>query len=177
MQINTARLLLRDFTQDDAPAVYSFDSQQALSRYRGGGVATEEDTRAFIQRTQQWLQQDPRPNYAFAIILKGQAQMIGIVGLIVIRPDHREAELWYRLDQHYWGQGYTTEAAQAMLSFGFTQLGLHRISAVCHPDNIGSFRVMEKIGMQYEGRMRENFLNKDGTWRDSLFYAAIQSEF
>jgi RimJ/RimL family protein N-acetyltransferase len=64
-----------------------------------------------------------------------------------------------------------------MLSFGFTDLRLHRIAAMCHPENIGSWRVMEKIGMSYEGRLRENFPGGDGTWRDSFLYAMIDREW
>src|SRR2546429_4634419 len=102
MQIETARLLLRDFTQNDVKAVYAFDSDPELSRYRGGGRVTLTDTQAFIQRTQWWLQSDPRPTYAFAITLKEQATIIGIVGLTIIRRELDEAELWYRLSRAHW---------------------------------------------------------------------------
>lgn len=177
MQFNTKRLLLRDFAPDDISRVHAFDADPELRRYRGGGKASEEDTQAFIQRTQQWLQADPRPIYAFALVLKEQEQMIGIVGLTIKEPELGEAELWYRLSREHWGQGYTTEAATSILSFGFTDLHLHRIEARCHPDNIGSWRVMEKLGMHYEGHLRENAPVGDGTWRDSLLYAIINHEW
>jgi [ribosomal protein S5]-alanine N-acetyltransferase len=177
MQIITPRLLLRDFTPDDGRAVHAFDSDPELARYRGGGRVTEEDSHAFVQRTQHWLQSEPRPIYALALILKEQAEMVGVVGLTIIERDLSEAELWYRLSRKYWKQGYTTEATCAMLSFGFTALHLHRIAAMGHPDNIGSWRVMEKVGMHYEGCLRENFPSGDGTWRDSLLYAIIDHEW
>lgn len=177
MQFRTKRLLLRDFTPDDVFQVHAFDADPQLRRYREGGRVSEEDTRAFIQQTQHWLQTDPRPIYAFALILKEQAEMIGIVGLTMNDPEHGEAELGYRLSREHWGQGYITEAATFMLSFGFTDLHLHRLFAQCHPDNAGSRRVMEKIGMQYEGRLRENRPAGDGTWRDSLLYAIIDHEW
>src|SRR5712691_1755195 len=60
----------RDFTPDDVRAAHAFDSDPELVRYRGGGRVTEEDTHAFIQRTQHWLRSEPRPIYALAIILK-----------------------------------------------------------------------------------------------------------
>ena len=177
MQFNTKRLLLRDFTQDDVSHVHAFDADPELRRYLGGGRVSEEDTRAFIQQTQQWLQGDPRPVYAFALMLKEHAQMIGIVGLTIKEPELGEADLGYRLSREHWGQGYTTEAATSMLSFGFTDLHLHRIEAKCHPDNIGSWRIMEKIGMRYEGRLRENAPTGDGTWCDTLLYAIIDHEW
>ncbi|HZO71790.1 MAG TPA: GNAT family N-acetyltransferase [Ktedonobacteraceae bacterium] len=173
MQIETARLLLRDFTEDDLSAVYAFDSDPELKRYRGGGKATEEETRGFIQKTQHWLKQEPRSTYALALVLKERAEIIGVICLTITWRERGEAELWYRLSRTFWNQGYITEAASAMLAFGFIDLQLHRIWAMCHPDNTGSWRVMEKIGMSYEGRMRENFPNEDGTWRDSLLYAII----
>jgi RimJ/RimL family protein N-acetyltransferase len=83
MQIVTSRLLLRDFTSDDMSAVHAFDADPELARYRGGGRVTEEDTSAFIQRTQDWLQNEPRPIYALALLLREQAEMIGVVGLTI----------------------------------------------------------------------------------------------
>lgn len=177
MQFSTKRLLLRDFVPDDFSQVHAFDIDPELRRYRGGGSASEEDIQAFIQRTQHWLQTDPRPIYAFALILKEKAEMIGIVGLTLKDSEQGSAELWYRLSRKHWGQGYTTEAATFMLSFGFTDLHLHRIAAMCHPDNTGSWKVMEKIGMQYEGRLRENAPAGNGRWRDSLLYAIIDHEW
>jgi RimJ/RimL family protein N-acetyltransferase len=176
MQLQTGRLLLRDFTPEDVAAVQVLDSDPELARYRGGRPATEDDTRAFIARTQQWLQEQPRPIYAFAIMLLAPERMIGVIGLILSPPDLGAAELWYRLSREHWKQGYTTEAAACVLSFGFTDLRLHRIFALCQPDNAGSWRVMEKIGMRYEGRLREDFPNSDGTWRDRVLYAILQHE-
>lgn len=177
MEITTRRLLLRDFTEVDGAAVHAFDADPEIQRYRGGGMASEEEARAFIQRTQHWLQQNPRPTYALAVALPADQALIGFVGLTITNSDLRQAELGYRLSRQYWGQGYATEAAQAMLAFGFTTLRLHRIAALCHPENLSSQRVMKKLGMQYEGHLREDFLNRDGTWRDSLLYAIIAHEW
>ncbi len=62
-----------------------------------------------------------------------------------------------------------------MLGFGFRTLRLHRIYATCDPRNIGSAKVLEKVGMQKEGRMRENLKLKDG-WRDSLLYSVLEQD-
>ena len=70
------------------------------------------------------------------------------------------------------GSGYATEAAAAVLRFGFDTLGLHRIWATCRPENLGSSRVLEKIGMQREGHLRDHVMVR-GAWQDSLLYAAI----
>jgi GNAT superfamily N-acetyltransferase len=77
------------------------------------------------------------------------------------------------LARHAWGRGYATEAAAALLAFGFDEAGLHKISATCDPENIGSSRVLQKIGMRQEGRLQDHLLVR-GQWRDRLLYAAAQ---
>ncbi len=130
MQIETRRLWLRDFTLNDVQAVHAFDSDPELRRYRGGGRVTEEDTRAFIERTLQWQREEPRPTFAFAVVLQTLPETVGVVCLTITRREWNEAELWYRLSRKHWQKGYITEAAKAMLSFGFTTLHLHRIWAI-----------------------------------------------
>jgi RimJ/RimL family protein N-acetyltransferase len=71
-----------------------------------------------------------------------------------------------------WGNGYATEAAEALLRFGVQSLGLHRVEATCAPANEASARVMARIGMRYEGRMRDHLLVR-GAWRDSLLHAYL----
>lgn len=68
-----------------------------------------------------------------------------------------------------------TEAARLLIDFGFKELHLHRIYATCDPRNIASYKVMEKLGLTFEGRMRENLLIKDG-WRDSLLYSILETD-
>ena len=177
MQIETRRLLLRDFTHQDVQAVHAFDSDPELRRYRGGGRDSEQDTHAFIERTLQWQSEEPRPTFAFAVVLKPQAEIIGVVCLSITTGECNQGELWYRLSRNHWSQGYMTEAASAMLSFGFTALHLHRIWARCHPDNIGSWRVMEKLGMDYEGHMPDNAPKDDGTWHETVLYAILDHQW
>lgn len=71
-----------------------------------------------------------------------------------------------------WGSGYATEAAQAVLRFGFEGPGLDRIWATCRPENLASVRVLERIGMQREGHLRDHICIR-GRWQDSLLYAAM----
>lgn len=177
MEITSERLLLRDFTPDDLAAIFALEAEPALHQYRGGGQPTEEETRAFFQRTQDWQTLDPRPVYALAIVLPVDGSLIGAVFLTITNRELGQAELGYRLSSRAWGQGYATEASQALVGFGFARLGLHRIFAMCHPDNTGSQRVMQKVGMQYEGHLREDFRNRDGSWRDSLLYAILAQDW
>ena len=177
MEITSGRLLLRDMTIDDLAALQALEAEPELHHYRGGGQPGEEETRALFQRIQHWLTLDPRPVYALAIALRADGSLIGVVSLTITNRELGQAELGYRLSARFWGQGYAAEAAQALVDFGFASLGLHRISAMCHPDNAGSQRVMQKVGMQYEGHLREDFRNRDGSWRDSLLYAILDHDW
>ena len=90
--------------------------------------------------------------------------------------DAHEADIGYELDPPYWGHGYATEAARAIVRFGFTRLRLHRIWSWCIADNVGSARVLEKVGMRREGRLRENAYFK-GRWWDTLLYGMLEDEW
>lgn len=80
------------------------------------------------------------------------------------------------INPDFWGMGYATEVAKLLIKLGFREFNLHRIYATCDPRNIGSSKVLEKIGMIFEGRMRENLLMKD-EWRDSLLYSILDKEW
>ncbi len=75
------------------------------------------------------------------------------------------------LDPEYWGRGYATEVAQALVEFAQAS-GMHRVEATCHPDNAASVRVLAKAGLTLEGRLRDHLLVR-GAWRDSLLFSVI----
>ncbi len=87
-----------------------------------------------------------------------------------------EADIGYELAGAQWGQGYATEAARALVHFGFTRLRVHRIWAACVAENSASAHVMEKLGMQLEGRQREKEYFK-GRWWDTLVYSILEQEW
>jgi RimJ/RimL family protein N-acetyltransferase len=99
------------------------------------------------------------------------------MGSITIHAEvpYPRAELGYWTGVPYWGQGYMTEAVRAVIAFGFDTLGLHRIQATAYPRNVGSWRVMEKAGMTYEGTLRE-FYVKNGVPEDARMYAVLRSD-
>lgn len=87
----------------------------------------------------------------------------------------RQGEITYIVHPREWGQGVGTEIGRQLLSYGFDELGLHRIYATCDPRNLGSSRVLAKIGMTYEGRLRHTALIRDG-WRDSTIFSILEGE-
>jgi RimJ/RimL family protein N-acetyltransferase len=174
--IHTERLILRDFDKTDWQAVHVYASDPEVVRYMDWGPNTEEETKDFIHRSIASQKEKPRPNYTLAIILKAEDRLIGSCGLHVTNRDHREGWLGYCLNRHSWRQGYATETVKALLGFGFQQLGLHRIYATCDPANSDSAHVLEKVGMQREGHLREHKWAKD-RWRDSWLYAVLESDW
>jgi [ribosomal protein S5]-alanine N-acetyltransferase len=176
MQLTTERLLLREFKESDWQAVWAYQSQPLYLRYYEWKDRQPEDVRAFVRMflTQQKLK--PRTAFQFAVVLKDDHQLIGNCGIRMDSPTSRTAEIGYELDPQYWGQGYATEAARSVLQHGFETFKLHRISANCVADNLGSARVLEKLGMRLEGRLRENQYFK-GRWWDTLLYAILEEEY
>ena len=111
----------------------------------------------------------------FAIVHKDENRIIGAVALR-LDLEHRRAELGYWVGKPYWNNGYASEAAQRLVSYGFEVLGLNRIHATYFADNPASERVMQKIGMRYEGLMRQYYL-KWGEFRDTGLYAITRSDY
>jgi len=170
--VRTGRLVLRDLEEADCRAVHRYASDPEVIRYMDWGPNTEEETKKFVQRASEGQREQPRKNYELAIILKEDGQLIGGCSIHVSDSNNREGWIGYCLSRHFWRQGYATETAKALLRFGFDQLGLHRIFSLCDPENLASAHVLEKVGMEQEGRFRERKFRK-GKWHDELSYAII----
>lgn len=140
------------------------------------GPNTEQNTKDFIQRELNHQKEKPRTIYNFVLINRIDNRLIGACAVSIRSAENKEGEIGYILNRRYWNQGYMSEAARRVVSFGFEELGLHRIFATCDPANTGSYRVMEKIRMQREGYLREYKLFK-GIWRDFLLYSILEKEW
>jgi RimJ/RimL family protein N-acetyltransferase len=174
MELITERLILRDFVEGDWPAVLAYSSDPRYLRYYEWTERTPEQVQAFVQMFLRGQQGQPRIKFQLALVLKHNGQLIGNCGIRKDTPDARQADIGYELAPDYWGQGYATEAARAVVRFGFSELRVHRIWADCVADNVGSTRVLEKIGMRREGHLRENQYYK-GRWWDTLLYGILES--
>jgi [ribosomal protein S5]-alanine N-acetyltransferase len=173
--IETARLILRPFTLADAPAVQ-----------RLAGAREVADTTLNIPHpypdgaAEQWIATHAEnfnvgDSATFAIALRTTSELCGAIGLDISRR-HRRAELAYWTGVPYWNQGYATEAAAALLTYGFTALQLHRIHARHVTRNPASGRVMQKIGMTLEGIQREHF-HKGDRFEDVANYGILRQEW
>lgn len=173
MELQTSRLVLREFALEVASAVHAYASDERVTRYTDWGPDTIEDTEGFFREALAAVVAQPRDSYLFAITIN-QSPAIGCARLGIVSRADRVGDLGYVLNAESWGQGIATEATKRLLAFGFDDLDLHRIFATCHPDNVGSARVLEKTGFQFEGRLREDKLVR-GEYRDSLMYAILEN--
>ncbi len=171
-EINTARLKLRPFTMADAPAAYkNYGSDPAVSRYVSFvPCGSMEATEGFLAMHVEQYASDPS-FYGWAVTLEGE--VIGSIGLFNVDADAEQCELGYSIGSRWWNRGYVTEAAQAVLRYAFDRIGAHRVYASHHSDNTASGRVLTKIGMTYEGTLRDGQKNADGTFSDLKLYARL----
>ncbi len=150
MQLETKRLLIRDFIESDLDAVYAYGSDPEVVRYMAFPRSTLEGTREHIARCMALAAEQPRRGYDMGIALRSTGEIIGGITLGVFDRAADEAAFSYLLNRAMWGQGYATEALTEMLRFGFGQLGLRRIADSCAVENSASARVMEKCGLRLE---------------------------
>jgi [ribosomal protein S5]-alanine N-acetyltransferase len=175
MHLTTERLVLREFVEGEWPAVLAYQSDPLYLRYYEWTGRTEAEVRAFVNMFIEQQREQPRLKFQLAVTLKTTGELIGNCGIRKRSVGAYEADIGYELAPQHWGQGYATEAARAIVTFGFKELGLHRITAECVADNVGSARVLEKLGMVQEGRLRERDYYK-GRWWDTLLYAILEHE-
>lgn len=153
--IETDRLLLRQRTIADAEAIFDYAKLAEVS-YPAGfpPVATLEDEVYYLEHVLPKRCEEQNIPSGYGITLKGQDKVIGSIDF-----NHRHAddvlEMGYVLHPDYWNQGIVTEAAQALIELGFTQLGLHKIEIGCYDYNMGSRRIVEKLGFTLEATIRD----------------------
>src|SRR5574339_323194 len=143
--IETKRLLLREFTTDDAHLIYDLNLDPEVTRYTHDPVKD-------LNHATEILEQGILPQYAlynhgrWAVLLKPAHVFTGWCGL-KFRPERNEIDLGYRFKKEFWGKGYATEAATACIRYGFEKLQLKRIVGRAEPANIASCKVLENCEM------------------------------
>ena len=173
--LETERLLLRPFQQNDSPRVHELagEKQIAATTLNIPHPYKEGDAGKWISTLPEAF--DSGTAVTFAIDLQAESQLIGAIGLELNRR-HERGEMGYWIGTAYWGNGYCTEAAKAVLTYGFEVLGLHKIHALHMATNPASGRVMAKIGMSQEGFLKEHF-KKWGTFTDYHEYGILATEY
>ena len=172
--LQTERLTLRLHALSDIPALMPLIGARevAATTLRIPHPYTESDAQDFMAGMQEELLNGS--GLRLGIVVRESDTLCGGVGLRT-ESDHRRAELGYWIDVPYWGKGYATEAARAIVKYGFETLGLHRIFASHFAHNLGSARVLRKIGMRHEGSQRGHIL-KWGEFVDIEMYGMVASD-
>jgi len=171
-KLETSRLNLRPFVIEDASEVFAYASDPMVSRFTTwSSPKAPMDSRllieTFIERARK---NEPVP---WGIVLKETQRLIGATGFDAWDGCHSRREFGYSLSRQYWGQGLATEAAKIVVQFGFEVMGLHRIEAKCMVENAASERVMQKVGLTFEGILRGYWL-KHETYRDVKLYSILR---
>jgi RimJ/RimL family protein N-acetyltransferase len=152
VMLETERLLLREFTLDDVPVFHRMVTDPDVTRYTGdqGKARTLEEVRAGL--TERVLGDYARHGYGrWAAVYRPDNAVIGFAGLKYL-PDVGETDLGYRFFKEYWGRGLATEAARALMDWGFAHLPLHRYIGIADSENVASCRVLEKVGFRFVRR-------------------------
>ena len=135
---------------------------------------TEAAIRDYIEMQNGFQSFEPHKVFDLAIERGADGKLIGIVTAIV--KHHRKVEIGYGLGIEQRGKGYATEAARALTDYSFSELGMHRVQAISSSGNPASVRVLERLGMKLEGRLREANM-RDGEWFDLLYFGILKSEW
>ncbi|WP_196888406.1 GNAT family N-acetyltransferase [Aureivirga sp. CE67] len=146
--IETKRLILREFSKEDVEAVYEFNSNDEIHKYTGDEIIkTTKRAQEIIEQI--WLKDYEKYGYGrWAVIYKPDNKIIGFAGLKFL-PEINETDIGYRFLPKYWGMGIASEVSEKILEYGFKNLNLKRIIGIAMPENIGSWKVLEKIGLSF----------------------------
>jgi RimJ/RimL family protein N-acetyltransferase len=175
--IETARLLLRPFREGDFEDLFAIQSRPDVARYLYGEPSDAEETRRSLEeKIGHAAIESEGDRLNLVAELRAGGAMAGYVTLIWRSAQHGEGEVGFIFHPDYQGRALATEAAEAMLSLGFEELGLHRIVGECDARNSASARVLERLGMRREAHLVENEFVK-GEWASALIYAMLDREW
>lgn len=174
--IETQRLILRRFKRVDTESVFKtwLSDPAVQNNYGEKACNTIVEAQQIIDT---WVSQYPNNEfYRWAIILKGANKNIGQIAFYLVDSKNQRADAEYCIGQSYWGNGYATEALNALIEYAFRYIRLNRVQAFHRSKNAASGKVLEKAGMKYEGTLKQ-YLIHNNEFDDCIMYAAIRHEW
>lgn len=166
-EIQTSRLLLRLLGPGDLDDLHLIRSDPEVMRFITGVPSTKEQSREWLQKNLKRREENGLGRWA--VRFREDQALLGWCGLDLLDTT-TDVEVGYGLARRYWGLGIAGEAAEASLRYGFERLNLERIVAVAYPENLGSRRVMEKVGLKY---LRNGFYYG----ADLVYYEIVRADF
>jgi len=173
-QLETPRLALRKLKPEDAADIFEYASDPEVAKdVVWPPHKTIDDSHTFVNSVLRKYANNEVGEWG--VVLKETGKFVGTCGFVWWRPEHAKAEIGYAISRKYWGRGLMTEAAAAVISFGFGKMKLHRLEARCITSNGGSEKVMLKNGMKFEGVLRDVVYEKGG-FRSLKLYSLLSSD-
>jgi RimJ/RimL family protein N-acetyltransferase len=175
--IETERLLLRPFVAEDFDAVFAMQSRPDVARYLYWDARDEEEVRDALEKKVAGTAIRSEGDAVFlAAVLTSTGELVGDMVLHLLSQEHSTAEIGFIVHPDHQGHGYATEAARPLLKLAFEDVRVHRVIGRVEPRNVGSARVLEKLGMRHEAHLIENEFVK-GEWQSELIYAMLDREW
>lgn len=173
-EIETERLVLRPYVLSDAPRAQKLGDDKAVAE------TTFIPYPYTLEKVESWIKShssliENGDAYPFAVILKNEMQLIGTMTIRVDKT-HNKGELAYWIGKNFWGKGFATEVSKKILEFGFYELNLNRIWAPVMSKNTASGKVMEKVGLRYEGTLKQDILRWN-KYKDVDIYGLLKKDY
>ncbi len=174
-QLETERLILRRLTMADLEFVFQHFSDPMVNRYLldNEPLARRDEAREIIEF---YLDPAGKTHNRWGIVLKSEDALIGTCGFHRWEKRYRRAEIGYDLGHAYWGRGIMSEALREILAHGFEKMELNRVEAIVYPENTPSVRLLERLGFQKEGLLRD-YLYSLGEFYDHSIFSLLKREW
>lgn len=170
--LKTNRLLLRELTENDAQAILDcFSNPDVLRHYGQKPLTSLEQVKQIIQNFSHNFEN--KLGIKWGIAKQGQEGIIGTIGFQEWSIEHKKAEISYALFPNSWGHGYAKEAVEKVISYGFQEMDLVRIGAIVFTENLSSNKLLEKLGFEKEGVLR-NYMHQNNQAYDTNIYSVIK---
>jgi ribosomal-protein-alanine N-acetyltransferase len=176
LPLTTRRLLIRDYAVADIASVFANVQDAAYWQHQSAEPPTAQQIETLLQWVVNEQAAPVRTMYFLAATRKDSGEIIGEAVLKVINPAERQGEIGFGVAPKFWKQGFGSEIAGAMIEAAFQHFKLHRVAGQCSPDNKGSIRVMQKLGMAREGLLRDIHYAR-GKWWSTLIYGMLDQEY
>ncbi len=173
--IETERLIIRKFTPDDVKPFFEMMISAEVVKYLSGSINSIEKAEKFLKK--QIDKYSIGNGSSFAVVLKESGELIGNIVLNIDKENY-SAEISYVINDKYWNKGYATEVCKSLISLAFDSLDLNRVEADVVDLNKASIRVLEKIGMKYEGKHRQAaYDDKTNSFHDFEIFSVLKKEY
>lgn len=175
-ELHTNRLILRKFRLEDGEAMYqNWASDDHVTRFLTWPTHPNADVTRMLLGY--WVKNyEKQDYYNWGIELKETGELIGNISVVQINEEISAATLGYCMGRKWWGKGIMPEAGKAVIRYLFEEAGFNRIAATHDKNNPNSGRVMQKIGMRYEGTLRAAGKNNQGVV-DEVWYGVLKDEY